>query len=285
MNCQSANRVCLLIFFLALVQGLVPLDGTAAEPERPLVVAHRGLLLHAPENTLANFRACLELQCGFEFDVQRTKDGHLVCLHDDTLERTTSGKGRVAETTLAELQKLDAGRWFDARFAGEKIPTIEETLALVAEHRQHQVLICVDLKAEGVEQDVVGLAEKHNVLDRLLFIGRAISEPSVRRALREASAKSRVAALAAAPENLAEAIADADSDWVYLRYVPTPAEVASIHRSGKRTFIAGVTVSGNSPDNWQKATTAGLDGILTDYPLELQATLRAAELKSPAAQP
>jgi glycerophosphoryl diester phosphodiesterase len=253
MNCQSANRVCLLIFFLALVQGLVPLDGTAAEPERPLVVAHRGLLLHAPENTLANFRACLELQCGFEFDVQRTKDGHLVCLHDDTLERTT--------------------------------PTIEETLALVAEHRQHQVLICVDLKAEGVEQDVVGLAEKHNVLDRLLFIGRAISEPSVRRALREASAKSRVAALAAAPENLAEAIADADSDWVYLRYVPTPAEVASIHRSGKRTFIAGVTVSGNSPDNWQKATTAGLDGILTDYPLELQATLRAAELKSPAAQP
>ena len=56
----------------------------------PLVVAHRGLLRHAPENTLANFRACLELRLGFEFDVARTKDGHLVCIHDDTLLMRTA---------------------------------------------------------------------------------------------------------------------------------------------------------------------------------------------------
>ena len=98
----------------------------------PLIVAHRGLLLHAPENTLANFRACLELRIGFEFDVQRTKDGHLVCIHDDTVDRTTNGKGQVSELTLEEIRKLDAGSWFDPKFAGEKVPTVEEILKLVS---------------------------------------------------------------------------------------------------------------------------------------------------------
>jgi glycerophosphoryl diester phosphodiesterase len=272
------NRACPVIL-VALSHWIVAVHSSAAEPRRPLVVAHRGLLIHAPENTLANFRACLELRCGFEFDVQRTKDRELIRIHDDTLERTTSGKGPVAETSLAEIQKLDAGSWFDASFAGERVPTVEEVLGLIAEHRQRVGLICVDLKAEGVEQDVVRLAEKHGVLDKLLLIGRAVSEPTVRRALREASPKVHVAALAGKPEELALAIADADSDWVYLRYVPTAEEVATVHRSGKRTFVAGTTVSGNVPANWQKAATAGLDGILTDYPLELQALLRAAEAK------
>ena len=84
----------------------------------PLLVGHRGLLHQAPENTLAGFAACLELRVGFELDIRRTKDGHLVCLHDDDLRRTTNGKGSVAEFTLAELQQLDAGRGFDPSFAG-----------------------------------------------------------------------------------------------------------------------------------------------------------------------
>jgi glycerophosphoryl diester phosphodiesterase len=271
------NRASPLIL-VALSHWIVAVHSSAAEPARPLVVAHRGLLIHAAENTLANFRACLALRCGFEFDVQRTKDRELICIHDDTLERTTSGKGRVAETSLAEIQKLDAGSWFDASFAGERVPTVEEVLGLIAEHRQRQGLICVDLKAEEVEQDVVRLAEKHDVLDQLLFIGRAVSEPAVRRELRRASPRVHVAALAGKPEELAQAIADTDSDWVYLRYVPTAEEVATVHRSGKRTFIAGVTVSGNTPENWQQAARAGVDGILTDYPLELQAALRAAQV-------
>ena len=97
-----------------------------------LVVPHRGLLHHAPENTLANFRACLELGMGFEFDVQRAKDGELVCIHDDTLDRTTNGKGRVADFPLAAIRELDAGGWFSPRFKGEKVPTVEEVMALVA---------------------------------------------------------------------------------------------------------------------------------------------------------
>lgn len=121
----------------------------AAEP-RPLVVAHRGLLRHAPENTLASFRACLELRLGFEFDVQATKDGQLVCIHDGTVDRTTNGTGRVADLTLAEIRRLDAGSWFDPRFAGERVPTMEEVLSLVAEYRQHEILVAVDLKAGEV---------------------------------------------------------------------------------------------------------------------------------------
>src|SRR6478752_234493 len=100
--------------------------GTSPSP--PLTVAHRGLLRHAPENTLANYRACLELRLGFEFDVQATKDGRLVCIHDDTVDRTTDGTGRVAELTLAEIRQLDAGSWFDPMFAGQKVPTVEEVL-------------------------------------------------------------------------------------------------------------------------------------------------------------
>ena len=110
---------------------------------------------------MANFRACLELRLGFEFDVQRTKDGQLVCIHDDTVNRTTSGTGKVSDQTLDEIRRLDAGSWLDSKFAGEKVPTIEEVMKLIGEHRQQYVLIAVDLKAEGVEQEVVRLAEQH----------------------------------------------------------------------------------------------------------------------------
>ena len=70
--------------------------------DRPSIVAHRGLLRHAPENTLANFAACLKLHLGFELDVRRSKDGHLVCVHDATVDRTTDGQGEVEEKTLAQ---------------------------------------------------------------------------------------------------------------------------------------------------------------------------------------
>src|SRR5262245_34033457 len=100
------------LLLLAVVAFARPSYGAESETRRPLVVAHRGLLLHAPENTLANFRACMSLRIGFEFDVRRTKDLHLVCLHDDTLDRTTTGRGKLADHTLAEVRKLDAGAWF-----------------------------------------------------------------------------------------------------------------------------------------------------------------------------
>ena len=97
----TPRRLILLAFCLVTAYG----QAIAADP--PLIVAHRGLLLHAPENTLANFRACLELRLGFEFNVARTKDGHLICIHDNTVDRTTNGEGKVSD--FAELAEHIVG--------------------------------------------------------------------------------------------------------------------------------------------------------------------------------
>ena len=264
-------RTVLLISVSLLV---APADVRSAEPAEPLIVAHRGLLKHAPENTLANFRACLELRLGFEFDVELTKDGQLVCIHDGTVNRTTNGSGTVSELTLEELRKLDAGSWFDPKFAGEKVPTIDEVLALVAEYRDNNVLIAVDLKASGVEEAVVRLAEKHKVLPQLLFIGKTISEPKVRKRLKAASKKVQTAAVANNADEFPAALSDANADWVYVRYLPTKEMMEAVHAAKKKSFIAGATVSGNLPANWKHCREVGLDAILTDFPLELGTELR-----------
>lgn len=265
---STVARAVLLVFvFLTGV--------STAEPTGPLIVAHRGLLQHAPENTLANFRACLELRLGFEFDVQRTLDGQLICIHDDTVDRTTNGAGQVADLTLAQIQALDAGSWFDPKFAGERVPTIADILALIGQHRQQEILIAVDLKAAGVETDVVRLAEQHKVLDRLLFIGRTISEPEVRQRIKAASATAHTAAVANNADEFAQALAAPHTDCVYFRYLPPREQMQAVRDAGKQSFIAGITVSGKVPDNWRQAAQLGINGILTDFPLELWAMLRS----------
>ena len=260
---------------IPLVLGLVAANSPAVAAEhRPLIVAHRGLLRHAPENTLANFRACLELRLGFEFDVQRTKDGHLVVIHDAAVDRTTDGTGRVADLTLAEVRRLDAGGWFDPNFAGERVPTVEEVLKLVAEYRRYDILVAVDFKAENVAQDVVRLAVRYDVLHRLLFIGSAISDPSVRDQIRRASTNAHTAAVANDAEGFSRALTAPDADWVYVRFLPSKEQTEAVHRARKRVFIAGPTVSGSVPENWRHAADVGIDAVLTDYPLELRATFR-----------
>lgn len=264
------------------VLALVPLNLFADSPPQPLIVAHRGLSRHAPENTLANFRACLELRLGFEFDVQRTKDGRLVCIHDDTVDRTTNGTGKVSDLTLDEIRHLDAGKWFDDKFADEKVPTVEDVLKLVAEYQQHEVLIAVDLKAENIEQDVVSLAEKYKVLHRLLFIGRTISEPQVRDQIKRASKIAQTAAVANNSSEYPQALDTTNAEWVYFRFLPSTEQMKALHEARKLAFIAGATVADNVPGNWQLAAEVGIDGILTDYPLELRTTLRQSLAARPA---
>jgi glycerophosphoryl diester phosphodiesterase len=237
-----------------------------------VAVAHRGLLRDAPENTLVNFAACLDVHAGFEFDVRRSRDGTLVCVHDDTLERTTDGIGPVAERTLAELQQLDAGGWFAPTFRGARIPTIAAVMKLIAAHPESAGVYAVDLKADDdtVEADVVHLARQHGVLDRLLFIGRTIDHADVRRRLRTADSKCHAATVANNRDELPGAIDGTDSDWVYVRFVPTAEDIAAIRSARKRTIIAGPTVAGLERDNWSRAVTAGVDAVLTDYALEFR---------------
>ena len=96
-----------------------------------LVISHRGANLIAPENTLPAFEKALTYNVdGFENDVHATRDGHIVVCHDDLVDRTSNGKGLIAEFTLAELREMDFGGWFGPEFAGTKIPTLEEWFAL-----------------------------------------------------------------------------------------------------------------------------------------------------------
>ena len=243
----------------------------------PRLVGHRGLMHHAPENPLATFAACIDLRLGIELDVRRTSDGHLVCIHDDDVKRTTNGTGKVGSLNFAELRKLDAGSWFDPAFAGQRVPTLEEVFVLVKERQAPQILVALDLKIDDatVEADVVRLAVKYGVLSQVVCIGRAISEPAVRRALRAADPKTPVAVLANSAKELPQALADRDSDWVYVRFIPTLEQTKRIHDAGKRIFLVGPLVSGLEPDHWRRAREARVDALLTDYPLECRRLWRA----------
>jgi glycerophosphoryl diester phosphodiesterase len=265
------TRRFVLCAWLIVVLMLGIASAQADPPRRTAVVGHRGLMHQAPECTLPAFKACLALGVGFEFDVRRTNDGELVCLHDATLDRTTSGRGKLAQRSLAEIRALDAGSRFDAAFAGTRVPTIEQIFELVATESRGRAVLAVDLKeaGDGLEQVVVELAQRQKVLDQLLFIGLTIESPGVRGRLKAASPGAQTARLAAAESDIESVLADRQSDWVYLRYLPSPPAIKRIHEAGKKAFLAGPLVAGLEPDNWKAATVLGFDAILTDHPLEL----------------
>lgn len=97
-----------------------------------MCIAHRGASGQRPENTLAAFQRALEMGCSMiECDVRLTKDRELVVVHDRQVDRTTDAEGYVSDFTLAQLKQMDAGAWFDPKWRGETIPTLEETLDLV----------------------------------------------------------------------------------------------------------------------------------------------------------
>jgi glycerophosphoryl diester phosphodiesterase len=100
----------------------------------PKVIGHRGAAASAPENTLESIGRARELGARWvEFDVKLTADGVPILMHDETLDRTTDGRGRVAQTPWREIARFDAGRWFGARFAGARVPRFEAALALLLE--------------------------------------------------------------------------------------------------------------------------------------------------------
>jgi glycerophosphoryl diester phosphodiesterase/poly(3-hydroxybutyrate) depolymerase len=247
-------------------------------------VGHRGLGTAAPESTLASFRACLDRNLGFEFDVRRTRDGQLVCLHDEKLDRTTNGTGKVTDWSLEEVRKLDAGRWFSADFAGERVPTVDEVFALLAAQRDLSVLVAVDIKGSDpqIEADLVELAVRHQVLSRLVFIGRTIEEVEVRRRLKRANGAARTARLVGSPAELEQIATDSDSDWAYARFIPEASGVARLHAAGRRIFLAGPAFAGKEPANWRAAANSRVDGILTDHPQELHDELLGPRAPIPA---
>ena len=130
-----------------------------------LIIAHRGGPDRAPENTLAAFRTAIAIGAdGVELDCQRSKDGALVVIHDETVDRTTSGKGQVGDLTLAQLRALDAGQ-------GEVLPTFEEVLALA---QAGGVQLVAEIKSPhlypGLELEMYRAVEAAGYLERTIFI-------------------------------------------------------------------------------------------------------------------
>ena len=142
--------------------------------EKPLIMGHRGYQARYPENTMVSFLAAVAAGAQFvELDVSLTRDRQVVVMHDDTVDRTTDGRGRVADFDLDALQHLDAGSWFDPRFAGERVPSLAEVLEQVAT----QAYINIEIKAHPstgpgliaqVEQGVVDLVSTRGVQKRVL---------------------------------------------------------------------------------------------------------------------
>jgi glycerophosphoryl diester phosphodiesterase len=133
---------------------------TEVAAAKPLVIAHRGASADAPENTLASFRLAMEQGCdAIELDVHVSADDELVVCHDETLERTTDGTGRIADMTVAELKRFDAGAWFGEEYRGERLPLLKEVLELVPPHIQLNVEI-KSFRHPRVERLVVDLLER-----------------------------------------------------------------------------------------------------------------------------
>jgi glycerophosphoryl diester phosphodiesterase len=172
---------------LAIASGSVTMSSAHAQQPAKYAVAHRGASAYAPEHTLASYRLALEQGADYvEQDLAVTKDGVLVCLHDDSLERTTDveevfpdravvdQEGRkqwlAADFTLSEIKRLDAGSWFDLRFAGERIPTWEEAVAALGPSaRLYPELKTPELyRVRGIDQTALFI----EAVDRLGLMAR-----------------------------------------------------------------------------------------------------------------
>ena len=136
------------------------------------IFAHRGYSKKYPENTCIAFQKAAELNIfGVEFDVHLTADQQLVVIHDETIDRTSTGNGFVKDMTLAELEKYDYGRWFGEQFAGQKIPTLREVLTIF-EETQH--VLNIEIKSdifeyEGIEQLIAQEIEAFGMHNRVII--------------------------------------------------------------------------------------------------------------------
>lgn len=113
-----------------------------------ILFAHRGASAYAPENTLAAFELAIKEGCtAVELDIHLTKDKKVVVCHDETVDRTTNGTGKISELTLEEIQSLDAGSWFSKEFIGEKIPTLNEVFEVLPK----DTFFNIEIKKESSE--------------------------------------------------------------------------------------------------------------------------------------
>jgi glycerophosphoryl diester phosphodiesterase len=232
----------------------------------PLILCHRGAKNYAPENTLSAFKIALELGAdGFELDTQLTSDGHIVVFHDNTVDRTTNGHGKLSKLTLAELRELDAGSSFSEKFRGEKIPTLDEVFEILGK----RAFIDVELKNfstpfDNLAEKVCDVIRRHQIQKNVMFSSflpwnlkkAAGILPEVPRGLITAKDWRGVWG-----RSFGFNFGDYDALHPYLGNV-TAQQVHRVHKLKRKINVWTV----NTEDDLQRMFNWGVDGILTDDP-------------------
>ncbi|MBU5670333.1 glycerophosphodiester phosphodiesterase [Paenibacillus brevis] len=235
--------------------------------------AHRGAAGHRPENTMVSFQYALELGAtGIETDVHMTRDGHLVLIHDETLQRTAESPAWVKDVTLEELRQLEAGSWYDEKYRGERIPTLEELLELVR-HAERRVVLNLELKN--------GLIQYPELERKVIDAVRAykLSEQTV---ISSFNHYSLAECKALAPE-IRTGILYSEGlyePWNYAKSIGAEA-LHAIQYAVRPEFVAAATAHGvvyhpftvNEIHEMTALIQAGVAGIITDYPDRLAGLL------------
>lgn len=214
-------------------------------------IGHRGAAGHAPENTVAAIQKGIALGVDFvEIDVRRTADGVLVALHDETLDRTTNGKGRVDRLSLSEIQTLNAGN-------GEQIPTVMEVLKTAA----GKAGLMLELKVSGIAQKTVEAVRKAGFKDPVIYASFLHDElTDVRLVDPEASLMVLFGRLPLAP--VARAMKFKPSHVGLRHDTATPHLVDAFHDKGLLIFV----YTANSLSDIERALSAGVDGVVSNFP-------------------
>jgi glycerophosphoryl diester phosphodiesterase len=238
-------------------------------PDRPFVFAHRGSSIVHPEHTIEAYRLAIEEGAdGLECDVRLTRDGHLVCVHDPRLDRTSDGRGRVSVHTLAELDRLDFGSWQPG------VLTLHSLLS-VAMDAGRPIQLLIETKHPtryrgAVEAAVVALLRRYGLErpdpDRLVQVtAMSFSPTAIRRFRRAAPALPTVMlieppAITSRTGWLPFGCSIAGFDVQLLRTLPWLAE--RMHQRGNRVFAWTV----NEPDDVELVVKLGVEGIISDRP-------------------
>jgi glycerophosphoryl diester phosphodiesterase len=228
------------------------------------IIAHRGFSSRAPENTMAAIYAAIEFGVdGVELDVHRSKDGELVILHDEMVNRTTNGQGYVRDLTWDELRRLDAGGWFAPEFAGERIPRLR---SLLTEAGRAGILVNIELKTDvfaypGIEEQVIRLLRELDFVERCLV--SSFNHYSLVRV-------SRIL-----PE-LATAVLYSGhlfQPWKYARQINATilhpqfnSVTPELIRDAKRCGILVNPWTVNEPAQVRRMRACGVNAVITDYP-------------------
>jgi glycerophosphoryl diester phosphodiesterase len=233
-----------------------------------LVIAHRGASGHAPENTLAAFKRAIALGATFiETDLQLSRDARFVAIHDETVNRTTNGQGRVHDLTLVDLRRLDAGSWFGSEFTGERIPTLEEILEF---SKKHDVVFYLELKPSGSwggEHALIGALRTSREIARAVVIS---FDAGILEALRKIE-----------PTLMTGLLFDGQIDRPIERAVEVGARQLAVRgdlvtpallADARKKDLQVVCWTVNQPAHMRLLIEAGVDGIMTDYPDRLVAT-------------